>query len=99
MLKRFDKVKNYTIQSLTELSSSILLKKEELETIHNLLTTLEPIKLNNSHYYYFYYYFSGLVPVPELGQQQSPVPKTRFGKWTGTEYLKSCSSISYTFFE
>jgi hypothetical protein len=50
MLKRFDKVKNYTIQSLTELSSSILLKKEELETIHNLLTTLEPIKLNNNHY-------------------------------------------------
>jgi hypothetical protein len=46
MLKRFDKVKNCTIQSLTELNSSFFFQKEEFETIHNLLTTLEPIKLN-----------------------------------------------------
>jgi hypothetical protein len=45
MLERFDKVKNCILKSLIDLGSSISFDKEELNMIHNLVTTLEPVKL------------------------------------------------------
>jgi hypothetical protein len=45
MLERFDKVKNCILKSLIDLGSSISLDEEELNMIHHLVTTLEPVKL------------------------------------------------------
>jgi predicted house-cleaning NTP pyrophosphatase (Maf/HAM1 superfamily) len=45
MLERFDKVKNCILKSLIDLGSSISFDKVELNMIHNLVTTLEPVKL------------------------------------------------------
>jgi hypothetical protein len=45
MLERFDKVKNCNLKSLIDLGSSISFDEEELNMIHNLVTTLEPVKL------------------------------------------------------
>jgi hypothetical protein len=43
MLERFDKVKNCILKSL--IGSSISFDEAELNTIHNLVTLLEPVKL------------------------------------------------------
>jgi hypothetical protein len=45
ILERFDKVKNCILKSLIDLGSSITLDEEELNLIHHLVTTLEPVKL------------------------------------------------------
>lgn len=45
MLERFDKVKNCIFKSLIDLKSSISFEEEELALIHNLVITLEPVKL------------------------------------------------------
>jgi hypothetical protein len=45
MLERFDKVKNCILKSLIDLGSSISFDEKELNMIHNLVTTLEPVKL------------------------------------------------------
>jgi hypothetical protein len=45
MLESFDKVKNCILKLLIDLGSSILFVAEELNMIHNLGTTLEPVKL------------------------------------------------------
>jgi hypothetical protein len=45
MLERVDKVKNCILKSLIDLASSISFDEEELNMIHNLVTTLEPVKL------------------------------------------------------
>jgi hypothetical protein len=44
MLERFDKVKNCILKSLIDLGSGISYDEEELNMIHNLVTTLEPEK-------------------------------------------------------
>jgi hypothetical protein len=40
----FDKVKNCILKSLIDHGSSISFDEEELNMIHNLVTTLEPVK-------------------------------------------------------
>jgi hypothetical protein len=45
MLERFDKVKNCILKSLIDLGSSISFDEEELNMIHNLVTTLDAVKL------------------------------------------------------
>jgi hypothetical protein len=44
-LERFDKVTNCSLNSLIDLDSSISFDEEELNMIHNLVTTLESVKL------------------------------------------------------
>jgi hypothetical protein len=44
-LKRFDKGKNCILKSLIDIGSSISFDEEELNVIHNLVITLEPVKL------------------------------------------------------
>lgn len=45
MLERFDKVKNCILKSLIDLNSCISFDEDELSMIHNLVVTLEPVKL------------------------------------------------------
>jgi hypothetical protein len=44
-LERFDKVNNSILKSLIDLGSRIPFDEEELKMIHNLVTTLESVKL------------------------------------------------------